>query len=248
MTPKKPDITPIVEFDSCRYAPWGDGNGLGLNMSIYPEDVIAVMSDSNEDAHLLFRAIASLERPLKGRLLYKGSPLDFSDYRKTLPYKKKIGYVALDAALLSNRSLGENLLISRRYFDNKAHAELDRETIELCRRLEINNKLNLFPGEAYKEDIRLTLIIREISKKPEILLVERPSTHLDHESQLQFIRELKNLTKMALVFYSFNQELVHDISLKKARIMKGRVDISPYNRKQDHLDLTPGSAVARGTE
>ena len=76
-------------------------------------DSCCVRSDSSDDARLFLRALATLVYPVQGTYRYKGSVLDFSDYRRLLPLKRKVGYIASDTAMLSNRTIRENLLLRR---------------------------------------------------------------------------------------------------------------------------------------
>ncbi len=221
----------ILQWKNCSFDPWGEGYGLkNVSLSINRGDVVAIVSDTNEDAHLLLRCMASLECPTQGAFLYKDNPLDCSDYRKLLKYKTNVGYIASDAAVFANRTLGENLLFHRRYFHDDTSQTFDAETEKLFTHLQIAGKLKLQPAQAYAEDIRLTIVVRELRKEPDILLVERPGDDMDYDSMIQFLEIIELVAAMGtpVVFYSFNQEFIRRAANRQLWICKGKVEIGPY--------------------
>jgi len=52
-----------------------------------------------------------------------------------LPIKRKIGYISSDLALISNRTLLDNLLLLKTYFEDTLSEELPDDMAELCRSL-----------------------------------------------------------------------------------------------------------------
>lgn len=224
-----PDLAPMLELSDCRYAPWVQGRGLnGASLAISPGDRVAIISDTNEDAHLLLRALASLERPLSGKVLFHGKALDFTDYRRLLEFKSRVAYIASDCAVFSNRTLGESLFFASRYFADAFGGMPESEVHDLCRHFEIDGKLHLRPDRAFEEDIRLTIWVRELSKKPEILLMERPSTALDRPSHIQVKDKLRELADsgLPLVLYTFDPDFIEGFATKIAWIERGRLKVT----------------------
>lgn len=219
---------PVIELKDCAYAPWSQGNGLApFSFSLGRGEVACVRADRNEDAHLFLRAIATLETPLSGAVLHNGAPLDTADYRRTLAYKRKVGYVASDAAVFSNRTLGETMLFPVRYFGEADTDEIDAETMAMCVHFEIDGKLDLRPGQAYEEDVRLSILVRELAKRPDVFIMERPSMHLDHPSHMQVLDKLRDLARegMPMVLYTFNQALTDELATKIVRIAGGALTV-----------------------
>lgn len=220
---------PMLALSDCHYAPWVQGRGLnGASLEIRPGDRVAIISDTNEDAHLLLRALASLERPLSGRVFSHGEALDFSDYRRLLAFKARVGYVASDCAVFSNRTLGESLFFASRYFAENFGGMPEPDVRNLCRHFEIDGKLHLRPDRAFEEDIRLTILVRELAKKPEILLMERPSTALDRPSHIQVKDKIRELADSGLpvVLYTFDQDFIEGFATKIAWIERGRLAVT----------------------
>lgn len=218
----------VVELKNCSYAPWSQGNGLGkFSFSLKRGEVAGVIADRNEDAHLFLRALAALERPLSGELYHNGKLADASDYRRVLAYKRKVGYVASDSAVFSNRTLGETLIFPARYFGEVDASVIDPAIMALCWHFEIAHKLDLRPAQAYEEDVRLTILVRELAKNPDLFIIERPSMHLDHPSHMQVLERLRELAAqgLPLVLYTFNQNLMNELATKIVRISCGALSV-----------------------
>jgi ABC-type polar amino acid transport system ATPase subunit len=217
----------ITELSQCSYNPLGKGNGLHeVCFRLAPGDSYALSADLPDDGHLFFRALATLNSPACGAHYYHGGRLDFSDYRNLLPYKRQVGYISQDVALIGNRSIHENLILMRSYFENLPTPELEPETMALCRYFHLENKLELRPAELNRGDLKLAVIIRELAKSPEILLVERPRDFLTPGQFTlfkQILRE-RRLSGVPLVFLSSDEAFTSEFSNKKARINKGTLE------------------------
>ena len=97
---------------------------------VYP--VPSIKADLPDDAHLLLKGIAMLERPANGAYRFMEKKINFSDHRNLLPYKKKIGYITSDASMISNMSIRENLLLMRYYFENSLSLDIKDNVKNLC--------------------------------------------------------------------------------------------------------------------
>jgi ABC-type ATPase involved in cell division len=169
----------LIELIAYGLQPLGTGSGLSdISLTFQRGEIGAVDADDPEEALLLLRGLATLIRPAAGTYRFDGKDLKFSDYRRLLPIKRRIGYVAADAAMLSNRTLRQNLLTMRHYFENALAIDLDPDTELLCRQLGIEKELEKLPSQVDPVDLHLAIAVREISKAPDLLLLDRPEETL----------------------------------------------------------------------
>lgn len=188
-----------------------DGSPLGpFSLGIRRGDIWGVESDSAENAHLLLRALATLVRPSAGRYRFNGELVDFADYRSLLPYKKQIGYVAADTALISNRTVRGNLMLMKTYFDGILAGELDDRTHALCRELDIDDRLDMRPSLLDPVETRRFVLIRELQKKPAVLLIDRPEDCAGHVNIEWMVGLFKQLARdgTAVVYVSDDDRVV----------------------------------------
>ncbi|MBN1932389.1 MAG: hypothetical protein JW786_12365 [Desulfobacterales bacterium] len=219
----------IVELTDYMIIPTGKGSGLkNFNLKLSAGDVGAVHTDSPDDAHLLLKALATIEYPASGVYRFMGKQIDFSDYRTFLSCKRKIGYIASDAAMISKKTVRENLLLMRYYFENSLSLTLDDKTVALCKSFNIENKLDLPAVELHLLDLRIAIMIRELTKDPYLLLIERPEDFIKHSKFDLFVQLLKETLRSnpAVAFISYDNNFVEKFSNKKIGIAKDGVALN----------------------
>jgi ABC-type lipoprotein export system ATPase subunit len=216
----------LIRLSDYSLEPLGDGNGLkNVNLALSNGEALSLRTDSPDDARLLLRGVATLAAPKRGQFFYKGKKLDFSDYRGLLCYKKNVGYITSDATLISNRSMHDNLMLMRYYFEDSTSIQMPEEVVELCRLFKLGKRLDLKPHQLDPEENRLFAIVRELSKNPEILLVERPRDFLRTKSFEALKGVLRTIVRknLALVFFSTDEVFIKEFSQRPIFIDKGRV-------------------------
>ena len=216
----------LIELSDYTLLPIGTGNGLnGFYFSLSEGDICSIDTDSPDDAHLLLRAVAMLDHAASGTYRFMGKKINFSDHRNLLSYKKKIGYVAIDASMISNMSIRENLLLMRYYFENSFFLDLSDNVKNLCAVFDIDDKLDMRPGKLRPTELRSAIVIRELAKSPDILLFERPEDFIRHEKFDLFVKLLKEmlLSGLPVVFISYDADFVKEFSNTKIIISNGNL-------------------------
>jgi len=183
-----------------------------------------IQSDSPDDVRLFLRALATLVNPVQGTYRYNGKLLDFSDYRRLLPLKRKVGYIASDTAMLSNRTIRENLLLMRYYRENSLTISLDEQAWTLCKQFKIEDKLDLRPADLDPAELRAAITIRELTKSPELLLLERPEWFVGYRRFNLFVQSVKEMIGPAcsVVFFTSDDDFIDRFSSKTVIINNGR--------------------------
>jgi len=220
----------LIELSDYSLPATGSGSGLkNIYFAVSGGDVCFIQSESINDAHIFLKALATLVRPDNGTYRYMGETIDFSDYRKLLPFKKKIGYIGQDAAMISNRTIRENLLLLRYYFENSLSLALDENVIQLCNLFDLKNKLDIRPGELRPVELRTAIAIRELTKSLDILLLERPEDYFGHSRLDLFNEILKDNIEQghAVVFSSNDQSFIEAFSNRKILIADGTLTKVP---------------------
>jgi ABC-type ATPase involved in cell division len=217
----------VIELTDYTLSPVGNGNGLqGISFALSEGDVCAIAADEEDDAIVFLRALGTLTLPVNGTYRFRGKNQDLSDYRRLLPIKKKIGYVAQDSAMISNRTVRENLLLMRNYFENSLFIDLDESTAQLCRKFDLEDKLDMRPGALNPLDLQIAITIRELSKSPEVLLMDRPEDYVGHTMFNLFVEVFKDLLSsgIAMVVLSFDKLLVETVANRKIMISNGTLE------------------------
>ncbi len=217
-------MPPLIELSNYTLPPVGSGNGIAsFYFALNHGDVCTIDADTLDDAHTLLRGLATLTYPVAGEFRFKGKRQELSNYRKMLHCKRKIGYIAPDTALISNLSLRQNILIQRYYFENDLTIKLDDKIMALCDTAGICAKLDRRPSELNAMDIQMAIVIREISKEPEMLLLHRPEDYIGH-AHFELLTQIFNGwidSGKPVVFLSYDRRLIRRFANRKILITNG---------------------------
>jgi ABC-type lipoprotein export system ATPase subunit len=212
---------PLIELCDYVLAPMGSGYGIQrFSFAISQGDVYAVEASHPDDATLFLRALATLVSPRKGIYRFDGKPKDVGNYRDLLDCKQRIGYIAPDAALISNLTLRQNLLLRRFYFENTLNDQLDDTLQTLCRSFNILDKLDKRPTGLNTMDVQAAIVIRELTKDPDVLLLIRPEDFIGH-TYFDLLGRLFNDwidKRLPMVLLSYDRRMIRRFANRKVTI------------------------------
>ena len=202
--------TPIIDIADLALGPPGMPGPCGsLRLAVAPGDVIAVIVDPPVDGRYLLRILATLDQPKRGEYRFNGKKVDLKDYRQCLAIKRQIGYVAPDAGMISNRTLRENLLLTRFYSENDLTIDIDETLDSLCRGAGLFPMLNRRPSVLSDSELLKAITIREMGKAPPVMLIDRPENFIKIDENDGIYSHLKNMagSGTAVVFVSHNRKM-----------------------------------------
>ncbi|MCG6910533.1 MAG: hypothetical protein LJE94_10480 [Deltaproteobacteria bacterium] len=196
-----------------------------FSLAISTGDVCWLDADSTHAVHLLFRALTTLDTPVEGAYFFEGRLLDFSNPITLLPLKKSIGFITTRSALISNRSLRENLTLMRSYGANDLSARVEDETFELCRHFSIADKMDRRPQDMDQADLRAAIVIREIVKASSLLLMENPENYLGYTRFFLYDWLLRGAMDrgVPVVFTSDDKNFIDSVSNRALVLRMGRL-------------------------
>lgn len=202
--------SPIIEITDLALALPGTPRHYGSHrLAVAQGDVIAIVTDPPIDGRHLLRILATLERPDGGEYRFNGKMVDLKDDRQCLAIKRQIGYVATDAVMISNRTIRENLLLTRFYYENDLTIDIDKTVGSLCRGAGLSQKLNRRPAVLSDRELLKAITIREMSKAPAVMLIDRPENFMEITENDGIFNHLKDMVRsgMAVVFVSHNSKM-----------------------------------------
>jgi ABC-type ATPase involved in cell division len=197
-------IAPIIELKGRVLTASGSSR-----LTISRGDVIRIVSDAPADSRRVLRVLATLERQHGMEYSFNGRAVDLQDYRRCLDVKRRIGYVAADAAMISNRTIRENLLLTRYYQENDLTIDIDATVMSLCRNAGLSGNLDQRPAVLSSTELLKAVAIREMAKVPLVMLVERPENFMQATQDDRFFNHFEKMVRSgtAVVFFSSNNTM-----------------------------------------
>ncbi len=161
-----------------------------INLSITNSTISIITGKSGSGKTSLLRLLNRLEDPVSGSIYYNGK--DIKEY-DVLKLRKEISLVQQVPIILS-KSVRDNLLMQSKLAKKPypSHETLTT-TLDMCGLSEnfINKDANhLSLGEKQR-----VCIARSIVNKPDVLLLDEPTSSLDFENSLSILKLISDLNK-----------------------------------------------------
>ncbi|MET7418570.1 amino acid ABC transporter ATP-binding protein [Dactylosporangium sp. NPDC005555] len=174
----------------------------GVDLTVDPGDVVAILGPSGSGKSTLLRTINHLERPdlgyvaVHGDLIgveVRGSHLHELSQRAVRRQRTRIGFVAQSFNLFPNLTARDNVaepLIAHRRLDKTAAYE---RSVELLARVGLADRGDAYPRQLSGGQQQRVAIARALALEPTLLLFDEPTSALDPElvgEVLSVIRQL----------------------------------------------------------
>jgi len=169
----------------------------GVTLAFQPGERVAVLGRIGSGKSTVLRLLAGLYQPTEGQ-----AEADGIDLRQIDPadYRARVGFVAQDPRLF-NGTLRDNILLDRPAADPGRLADvarltgLDRLVAQHPQgwELPVGESGALLSGGQRQ----LVALARCLVTKPQILLMDEPTSSMDAQSEVAFLRQLKEATSEA---------------------------------------------------
>lgn len=191
----------MIEIDIQRILRSASGEmNLQVNFNLKPGSFTTLYGHSGAGKSSIFRMLAGLMKPNKGRIVVNGTT--WFDDQKNInlpPQKRNIGLVFQDYALFPNMTVKENLLfaLKKGQSENKVQNLID--IVDLGD-LQYHMPKTLSGGQ--KQRVALA---RALVQKPDLLLLDEPLSALDHaiSTKLQnYLVQIHQEYELTIIFVS----------------------------------------------
>jgi len=160
-----------------------------LNLACRDGEFIALLGPSGCGKSTTLRMVAGLETITEGQMLIGGKVINHVH-----PKDRGIGLAFENYALYPPLTVRENLA-----FNLKAHgvaaSDIDRRVAEIARYMQIEDLLGLKPAALSSGQKQRVNIARALVRRPAVLLLDEPLSHLDAALRVQMRTEIKRLHK-----------------------------------------------------
>lgn len=210
----------------------------GVNMDIYPGEMVGIVGPSGSGKSTLLGVIGGLDSPSSGRIEIDGIDITrMSEDRLTEIRNEKIGFVFQFFNLIPTLTALENVVLPIQ-FARKARVSPNRRAKELLAMLGLSDRLHHRPTELSGGQQQRVAIARALVFEPDLVLLDEPLAALDRklreEMQLEFRRIQQELGVTTI-------NVTHD--QREALVMSDEVLVIDHGRMQQLAP--PGEAYRR---
>lgn len=200
------------------------------NVQIFPKEYVMVHGPSGCGKSTLLSAIAGLQAPTYGDVIFRGQALGSMTAEQMLNYhRKEIGMIFQAFYLIPSLNVIDNVCLPRTFMGETVE-ERRAEGMKLLRRFGIAEQAFKMPGQLSGGQKQRVAIARALINNPEVILADEPVGNLDSESAqnvLNLLKELNEQDKKTVIMVTHNQEhLIYAdriIYMKDGRIIREEV-------------------------
>jgi iron complex transport system ATP-binding protein len=182
-----------------------------VSFDLHPGTVLALLGPNGAGKSTLLQTVAGLLPKLSGTCQLLGKPV--SDYTPD-SRARVVGYVPQDEAPQFAFTVKQTVLLGRlphaeTYFDSPEDEAIADEAMEQaeCADLAQRSITGISGGERQR-----VWIARALAQKPQVLLMDEPTSHLDVQHALEAVRLVRRLADSGLAVVV----AIHDLNLVSA--------------------------------
>jgi zinc transport system ATP-binding protein len=166
-----------------------------ISLEIQVGDYVGIVGPNGSGKTTLIKLILGFLKPTKGQLhLFGHNPANFNDWQKVgyLPQKANTFNPHFPATVKEIVSLG---LLAKKGFPKRISKADDNDIGDALSLLDITNIKKELIGELSGGQQQRVLIAKAMVSKPELLILDEPTTALDPEGREKFFDTLKALNE-----------------------------------------------------
>jgi putative ABC transport system ATP-binding protein len=190
------------------------------NLTIKKQKVTCLIGQSGSGKTTLLRLLNKLISYDNGEILYNNQPLRDIN---SVELRRNIVMLPQAPAIFSG-SIKDNLLIGLKFSERPLAS--DKQLYEVLQLVKLNKALNQDAEELSGGEKQRVALGRVILMKPEVLLLDEPSSALDEETEFMIIKALVNYTKennKTLIMVTHSKKVASQFSDEVVEIKEGKI-------------------------
>ena len=209
----------------------------GVSLKVESLERLVIMGQSGSGKSTILRLILGILRPDSGSIFFKQFEINRLPRRKLQRVRQHIGMVFQYSALLSSRTVRDNVALPLEDLTDKSREEIDKIVNEKLELVGMQDSKELLPGELSGGMRKRVALARALVLDPELLLLDEPSAGLDPVIASvidELIISLTEKSKVTSITVTHEMESAFRIGTRMAMLYQGKIieEAEPEKFKQ----------------
>ena len=232
MADADPPTTPAVQIRGLRKS-YGTHEVLkGIDLTVRPGEVIAIIGKSGSGKSTLLRCINGLEVFQHGSLLVDGLPLKHGDAKAMRALRQHVGMIFQNFNLFPHLTVGRNVMRAPtlvKQTDTVVAAALAKKLLD---RVGLAEKFDAWPDQLSGGQQQRVAIARALAMEPSVMLCDEITSALDPELVGEVLRVVETLAEegMTLLMVTHEMNFARKVADRVVFMHAGRIhEMGPPN-------------------
>ena len=202
----------------------------GIDLSVAPGEVIAIIGKSGSGKSTLLRCINGLEQFNEGSLTVDGNPLLHGNKVAMRTLRQRVGMIFQGFNLFPHLSVGRNVMLAPALVKKHDAAAATEQAKKLLARVGLAEKFDARPDELSGGQQQRVAIARALAMEPAVLLCDEITSALDPELVGEVLRVVESLAVegMTLLMVTHEMSFARKVSDRLVFMHAGRIhEIGP---------------------
>jgi phospholipid/cholesterol/gamma-HCH transport system ATP-binding protein len=198
----------------------------GVSLEVEPLDRLVIMGQSGSGKSTILRLILGILQPTEGSVFFKQFDMARLSRRKLQRVRTHIGMVYQYSALLSSRTVRDNVALPLEELTDKSRDEIEQIVDEKLEIVGLREAKDQMPSELSGGMRKRVSLARALVMDPELILFDEPSAGLDPVISSvidELIITLTEQSKVTSVIVTHEMDSAFRIATRMAMLYQGRI-------------------------